>query len=801
MKPRDFQVGWRQLARQPGTSGITVLGLALAYAACYLLIGFASWCMQYNSHVPQAGQVYVVKQRINHFPRADWNTRAMLMLRDVAEQSGVVEQVSIMVPINTPLRAGEQLHDVNLQVAEASLAPILGITPLAGDLTAALTRPDGIALTREASARLFGQQVALGQTVRLGPELLQVLAVLPDVPANATLRWDALTGPLSRARPENERMVRAREQARGAVVMRLRAGANVSALEARMQQALDDSPMERKMRGASPLAALGIPGTEARLVALPDAYFDPDLAASRDKRNYGQRTTTLALAAVALLILALAISNWINLALVRSLQRQREIAMRKVLGASAIRVASLFMAESVLVALVAGVAGIVLAWLLLPLFTDLVGRPLSGLFSAERLLMGLLGSIWMGVLAGLYPACSALRVRPALVLAGRDRHSETPYHRWSRRGLAVLQFATAMGLAAATVAVLWQTRHASHADPGFDPHALMLLHMPRTTPEQVRGFTEAVRHLPGIEGSAVSAEAVGRDLNQITGQFRTVQGQDLQLEIKRVSPDFFDLYRIKPLAGRLFSAERDLPDAPVVLLNQAAVEALGFAKARDVVGKMPFAASEGRPPLQVVGVVPLLRQHSMHRAQGPMIYQASDGDSVVTVRTLLDQQQLTPLIAPLWQRYFPDTLMYMQSAESIFAESYAEDERLARMLGLASIVALALAAFGIYVLSSHSVARSQREIVMRKLHGASNGAIARRLGREFGATLLLAALLGLPLAALGIAHYLAGFAERAPLAHWPLVAGFALAALTCLAATWRHVHRALRLRPVQALRD
>lgn len=800
MRARDFRVGWRLLLREPGYSAVTILGLAVACASCFLLLGFVAYCLNYNSHVPQGERVYVVKQRINYFPRPDWNTRTLMPLRDVALGSGMVEQASIADPIRVPLRAGEHLHEVQMLAVDPAFAGIFGIVPVAGDLQAALSRPDGAALTRETALRLFGRADALGMTVKVAGEPLQVLAVLPDPPANATRRWEALTGPVSRARPLEDRSPRPVAWKRGEVFLKLRAGADPARLAALLQEAANDSPMSRSMRERPMGRSLRGPGIEQRLVALPDAYFDPDLASGRDQRNYGHRDSTLALAGVALLILALAMTNWVNLATVRTLRRQREIGMRKVLGAGAGRVAGQFLAESVLVALLATAGGVLLAWLALPVFADLVDRQLEGFFTPGRLALALLAGLAAGLAAGLYPAWTALKVRPATVLAGRDNSVETSANLWLRRALTVLQFATAIALAAITVAVGWQTWYGSTADPGFDPAGLTLLDMPVATEAQIQGFVRAVERLPQVEGAAISAEAIGRDRNKITGAYTTRKGEALRIEIKRVSPGFFDLYRIGPLAGRLFDARRDQPTGRAIVLNTAAAEVLGYAKAQDAIGAMPFAGDEDGS-LAVVGIAPDLRHQSMRERPGPIVYLLTDADSVVTVRSTLDRQALATLIDPLWRQYFPDGIMVMNSAASVFAQSYAQDLRMAKMLGAAGLVALALAAFGIYVLSAYTVQRGRREIVIRKLYGASNGAIARRLGREFGWTVLAGAALGLPLAALAIRLYLSGFAEHAPFKQWPLAAALGLAVCAALAATARHTAAAMRMTPVQALRD
>lgn len=800
MRASDFRIGWRQLVQEPGYSAVTVLGLAVACAACFLLLGFVAYCLNYNSHVPDGDRVHVVKQRINFFPRPDWNTRATLSLRDAAMASGMVEQAATATQGQQPLRVGTALHEARLYAVDPDFAAIFGITPLAGDVQAALNRPDGLAITRETALRLFGKLEVLGKTVSVGDEVLQVLAVIPDLPANTTQRWDVLTGPLSRARPVEDRTLHPSDKQRGQIFLKLRPGADVPRLAALLQEAVEASPMNRNFRAGPMGRATAGPGVEVRLVSMLDAYFDPDLASGRDKINYGQRDSTLALAGVALLILALAMTNWINLATVRTLKRQREIGMRKVLGASAPRVAAQFLAESVLVALLATVAGILLAWLLLPIFADLVNRKLEGFFAPGRLALALLLGVSAGLAAGLYPAWTALSVRASTVLAGRDSGSETASTLWLRRSLTVLQFATAMALGGITVAVGWQTWYATTADPGFDPAALTLLHMPLAKDEQVQGFVRAVKRVPGIEGSAVSAEAIGRDANKITGAYDLRKGGEMRVEIKRVSPEFFDLYGIRPSAGRLFSAERDQPTSKVIVLNLAAAQALGYGTAQDAVGKLPFAARENGSEMAVVGVAPDLRHQSMRERPGPIVYLLTDADSVVTVRTKLDQQALANAIGPVWRQYFPHGIMTMQSAASISGESYKQDLRMVKILGAASLVALALAAFGIYVLSAYTVQRSRREIVIRKLYGASNGAIARRLGREFGLTVAVAALIGLPVAALAIRFYLAGFAEHAPFGQWPLMAAVALALLAALAATARHTAVAIRMSPVQALR-
>ncbi|QBE63667.1 ABC transporter permease [Pseudoduganella lutea] len=796
MTLRDFRIGWRLLLREPGFSLVTLVGLALAFTTCFLLLGYVRYSFSYDSHVPDAARVLQMKQRINWFPRPDWDARSMLPLRQVAQDSGLVEQASIAVRLREPLRAGEHLHEVALLAVDPAFGGIFGIVPLAGDLGAALTRPDALAVTRETARRLFGTDTGvLDRTVQVNGETLRVAALLPDLPANATTRWDALTGPLSRARPVAERTL-VPEWTRGGIFLKLKATADAGQLQALLQKAMDASPMEQRMRSRPIGKTMQGPGTEIRLVALPDAYFDPDMASSRSGDSYGKRSTVLGLAGIALLVLLLALTNYVNLATVRAQQRQRESGLRKLLGASAPRMAAQFIAESVLVAMLAAVLGMMLAWLLLPTFAGLVDRTLEGFFAPARIALALLAALLAGTLAGSWPALVALRVRPAAALAGRD-NSETVGGLWLRRALTVLQFATAIALGGMAIAVAWQTRYASHADPGFDPAHLVTVDLPEgATPALVQGFVDAVRGLPQADGVTLSSEAIGRDGFKIVQGFRTRDGRDLRLEVKPVSPEFFEVYGIRPQFGRLYRTGTDRAGGDALVLNAAAAAALGYATPQAAVGQVPF--TEGGA---VIGIAPGIRHNDLRQPTEPIVYLLRPDYGVLTLRTTAGMEAVERALAPLWQRYFPDRIMVVQPAAGLFAQSYREDARLARMLGTASILAVCLAAFGIYVLAAYSVQRNRRQIVLRKLYGAGKGAIARLLAREFAVLLAAGALLGLPLAWLGIERYLAGFVERAPLGQWPLAGATLLAGLVVLLATARHALVALRLPPAAALRD
>ncbi|OFA09075.1 ABC transporter permease [Duganella phyllosphaerae] len=810
MNLRDFRIGWRLLVQQPAYSLVVIAGLAVGFASCFLLFGYVAFCLNFNSAVPANDSVVAVKQRFNLAPRPEWQIRAFVPLRDVALASGMAQAATIVLPLETPLRVNDTPHALALSVVDPAFAAMFDVRALEGDVEAALARPDGLALTRTGAARLFGSTPALGQAVRADSATLLVRAILPDPPANGSVTYEALVGSSSTAWPQRATALSTWRSA--PVYLKLAPGASSAALTALLEQANHNSPMIQPiMNSALGQGLNGRKVADFALLPLRDAYFDPGMAASRDGARYGQRGAVAGMAAGGLLILLLASVNYVNLATVRTLRRQREIGIRKLLGASTSQLVRQFLSEAMLTAVLAAIVGLLLAWLLLPTFSDLVNRRLEGMFTPWRCLLALAFGAQVGAVAGLYPAWIAQTALPGPALAGRG-NSETVDGLWVRRLLTVLQFASAMAICATALAVGWQTWYASHASPGFDPRQLLVLALPETSDKPgARAFIAQLAREPGVQGVATISEAVGRN-NVMTGTTTTADGRDIPMEWKLVSPNWFAVHQLRPVHGQLFdprqaplpvpqdfdprrsAAAQQLPPGTDVVLSAAAALALGYATPAVAVGKR---LSDGG---QIIGIAPDVRFHDLRQPPGAIVYRVQPA-RVLTIRTSDSFEAAYDQVALLWQRHFPNRIMDLQSQGAVLAERYADDARLVRMLGITSAVAILLAGFGIYVLSAYSVQRHRRQIVLRKLYGAGRADIALMLGREFSLLVGAGALVGLPLAALAIQNYLAAYTEHAPIGAWTLAAALALAALVALLATTRHTFAALRVAPVVALRD
>ncbi len=810
MELRDFRIGWRVLVADPTYSVAVILGLAVGLAVCFLLLGFVHYSFNYDSHVPELDQVYVVKHRLNFISRPQWVETISVPARTAALQSGLVDEATIVIQQPVVAQIEDRPAPFQVSAVDKDFPALFGTLTLAGDLASALSRPEGLALTRSTAQRMFGGGSVIGRAMRIGDNNYQVLALVQDPPPNTTLPYEALVGMNSTALTGLKNAESNWSGIGGKLYLRLKAGVSQDAMTHVLQEAYDHSPAAT---GFAPemLQKLGNQKSrEIRLGRLRDAYFDSEVAGSFRSGPRGNKLTVLGIGAVALLTLALAAANYVNLAAVRTLRRQREIGVRLVMGATPMRIALLFISESVLVAALAAMLGLLLAWLVLPVFSDLVGLDLRDFFGPASVTVGILSGVVVGLLVGMYPSWLALRVRPHQALSGRGA-DETARGMLVRKILTSFQFSTAMGLTGLAIIVAGQTAFAIDSYPGFDPGPLVVIDLPEdrwASPAAKRSFREALTRLPNVSIVAAAMDAVGRNtpLTGFDGDMHRPGRASLRMRWENVSPEYFDTYGLRPVAGRLFDPKLDsIGKANDVVINEAAARAFGFENAGDAVGQMVVAGVARQNVTtgtlrRIIGIAPPLRHRSLRDRSDPYMYVLSDQwTPVLIVRTVGGVAEAERAIESLWRERLPNAILNLNRASVFFTQTYAEDLRMTRLLAAASVIAISIASFGIYVLAAYSVQRRAREIALRKIHGADRIAIARLLIREFLVLIAAGAAVGLPIAWIVGQQYLSNFVERAPIGAWAMLIALGLAALAAIISVLQHLLAAMRISPADAL--
>jgi putative ABC transport system permease protein len=252
MSLQDFRIGWRLLREDPAYSWVAILGLAVGLAVFLLLLGFARYCSEYNSQVPDADDVYIVKERNNLQLGTPWSDQTPLLLISAARAApGVTNATAYLTWFPLTLEVKGQLRRLRSLTVLPGFAELMGLHALQGDLDAALSRPDSFAITEGAAIRLFGTADVLGRTVLLrldavdqNTSLARIAAVLHDPPANTTIPYETLNGPNLGLIPQFMRAEALSGQSAwpANLLLRLLPGSSSTAGTETLQHAADSAP-------------------------------------------------------------------------------------------------------------------------------------------------------------------------------------------------------------------------------------------------------------------------------------------------------------------------------------------------------------------------------------------------------------------------------------------------------------------------------------------------------------------------------------------------------------------------------
>lgn len=811
---------WRQLRADPGPAALVIAGLALGLALTLLTASFLQDVLQPDAGLPERDRLvsFEFQARGPGGIRTDWfgAVPTVPLAAGLRANGAPVAEMSRVLQTQLVARASDDQgvqRSLRLEIglADADIQTLFGLRPLAGDLAAALSTPEGVALSAQTAERLFGTVQAVGRsfTIALPPDpegrtpahqfTLTVKAVLPTPNRNGLLYFDAFAGFNAPAAKAYLARSDSWYLANGRLFARLQPGARPEQLTDLAQRLADQQPLPPGF----PMDFLKGGGKPGYIRAMPVTDFGLHGAGSPQRRlQLGS------LAAAAAGVLALAVINFVNLWSVRTLRRQREIGLRKSLGAGARQLALQFFAEAAVVAGLAGALGLLLAWWATPLAEVLMQRP----FHAPVLVPGMVALV--ALLCGSIAALSALpltsialRVRPAESLAGRS-HSEGAASRWLRRVMTTAQFGAAAVFAALAFTVLWQAEHSADIPRGFETQDRVAIELPwEAQPAQTRALLEQIRRWPEVITVAAAEDVPGRDFASWYGEFRGADGRSVSLRTGvGFTPGYFELYGMRVIAGRLSADHVAEVGQLGIVLDRSAVRALGFASPEAAVGRQLGTApniDDGKPAT-VVAVIDDIRLEGPRSPPQPHAIRpvVERGYGVIGVHSRDPQATRTKLAALVKER-FPDADASALPMRDMLLQKVVDDTRLGRLIAITGLMALGLAAVGIYALAAYTLRRREREIVLRKLHGAGAGAVAGLLVKEFAGVLAVACAAALPLAAWLSQRYLADFVERAPVGPaslWVLLAAVALLVAVTALAVARHLHAALALRPLQALR-
>ena len=779
-------VAVRTLRRHPGYTALNAVGLAVGVACCLFLLLFVQDERSYDRFHEDAEQVF----RISAVPSPDREvvvTPAMVAPLLEAEVPAVASAARLYPNWGVALlRAGEMAFEEDgLFFADASVFDVMTYPFVSGDPATALARPNTVVLTETAARRYFGDANPIGKTLtRNDFQDLEVTGVMEDVPANAHVHFDflaALTLPED-APPEWG-------TANYHTYVRTHDAASAEALPRQLAALVERLEAE----GQEPWGLRAMPITDIHLYS----DLEGELEAS------GSIRVVYGFATVALLILLIACINYMNLATARAARRAEEVGLRKSLGAHRAQLIGQFYGESAVLTLGGLVLALVIVAIGLPWFNAISGKALAfGALASPGLLALVVGIfVLVSVVAGSYPAFHLSGFEPVRALRGGTASGGGPSR--LRQGLVVLQFGISAVLIAGTLVVLSQLRYLAEQDLGFDKeHVVVLPLLDPRLQQAYPAMEEAIAQSPAV----VSVAA----LNQVPGEVgwtSTLRGDPADedgFSVKGMPADatVVDGLGLQVVAGEGFPA--NLPASPdtsnyLFLVNEATVRQLGWTPEETVGRSVQVDGRRG----EVRGVIRDFHYQSLHAAIEPLaIWYQPDQVGTLAVRLAPGQTDAgMDALEAVWAQFASHRPFSYRFLDDVYDGLYRSEQQLGRIVSVFAFLAIFVACLGLFGLAAFTAQQRTKEIGVRKVLGATVPNLVALLTKDFVGLVAVAFVVAMPLAWLGVARWLDGFAYHVGLGPVPFLLAGALLLAVALATVSTQALRAATADPVRALRS
>jgi putative ABC transport system permease protein len=823
-------VGFRALAKNRTYAFINIFGLAIGMAACLMILLFVRYEMSYDKWLPDSERVFQVQ---NWFRDPASGEEAKLQMAPFATKAALIKDfpqiekaVYALQSVPVFLKDGQASSTEDYLYVDDNLLDVLDL-PLVHGSRSALERVNTALLSRSEAVSRFGTDNAVGRTMTViskGQRFdYQVGGVFDDIPKNSHLRINAVVRidfPSYMAR--EEQFLTCWGCQGGYVYAKLRPGAEVSAIKAAMpswekRNIPDENAGEARFNAGE--------AGDWHFVNVADVHLGEGQEAPMAPGN--DRGTIVTFAVIALLILAMAMVNFTNLATARASQRAREVALRKVLGANRRQLILQFIGESILVAALAMLIGLALVELLLPSFSAFLDADIQLNYLGEGgVALPMLALILVvGGLGGLYPAFFLSRFQPATVLKANKSASEGDGTGRLRAALVVGQFAVSIGLIICTAVVYLQTSYARSVDPGFDrEHLVQIDGLNRyQLINSGRAIAERMKRVEGVEAVGRTTIAVATDGANNTNVMVPGNPRPVLIGLYTVDMGFREAMGLKLVAGRWFDESRPLDDMTItfppspeqqraltarggnVIVNESGARRLGFANPADAVGK-PLKAglvqSEiGLVPVTIIGVVGDSRFRSVRQPVDDIMFVNADaGHGWLVVRYKGDPSAMRGKLEAAWRSITTEVPFEADFSEDVVAELYeAEDARAKTFAGFA-LLSVVVGCLGLFGLAAFTAERRTKEIGIRKVLGARSRDIVRLLVWQFSKPVIVANLIAWPIAWWVMRDWLNGFDARIPLGPTPFLLAALLALAIAIGTIAGHALKVARSNPIHALR-
>jgi putative ABC transport system permease protein len=789
-----LKTAWRNLVKNKFYSVLNIAGLTTGITSCILIFLYVQFELSYDKYNKQSKNIYRLTELL-HLPKEDRPQAVTSPIMAPIFQSKFPEIKKSVRFINSGRVLSvnqKKIYKTRMVYSDSSLFDVFTFPMLKGQPSSALINPYSIVLTEATAKKYFGEEEPLGKTMQVSDTInVTVTGIIKNVPDNSHLTFDCVLS-ASTLYELNNRQVDS-NWFNNSVYSYLLLPENYTAtqLESKINAfAHKEMEEEKKTSGL---------WYDFKLQPLESIHLRSHIGS--EIRPNSDISYVYIFSAAAVLILIIACCNFINLATARSLNRSKEIGLRKVIGAKRIQLGFQFLGESFLFAVIAGILTLALVVTLLPHFNSFTGKsmPLNVFSNRSLLLIFSAIIICTGLIAGLYPALLMSSFAPINALRGAIRHG------WQdiilRKGLVIFQFTIAIILIAGTGTVLQQLRYMQSRKLGLNKDQLVEIGIKyadlskgQTLINELTKKTGVVNATltdfsfkEGISNIAVLPEGASR--NEITSQ-----------PVIAVDYDFLKTFQIPLVAGRDFSRSFSKDPDEAFIVNEAAVKTFGWKKPTDAIGKnMDWGLGKKG---KVIGVVKDFNFKSLHDEIKPLVIHINpDWYRFVAIKIKPDGvSQTLKDIEKTWNGVASNSPFTYSFLDEDFGNLYKEEQNLQSVLTLFTVLSLFVACLGLFGLAAFTIKQRFKEIAVRKVLGGSVYGITTLLSKQFIQLVLISAAIAFPLSWWGMHKWLEAFAYRVNIGWQIFILAGVITLLIALLTVSVQAIKAAIANPVKSLR-
>ncbi|PWK77365.1 putative permease [Mucilaginibacter oryzae] len=792
-----FKVAFRNLIKHRATSFINIAGLTVGISAAVFIMLWVQNELSFDNYHQDAANIYRVKTKLDLTRNETWIWESSpYVLGSVAKKEiPGIQQYTFLWPgyMVTVHNNGKLISEKKYAYVDANWFNVFHYNFVGGSAESFTKNPFSLILTQSTAKKYFGDADAVGKTLKVDSVNYQVQAVVKDNPANSSFQYDILMPVEAKLSNPHEK-----EQAthwgnyNGLTFIKLQPGVSTALI------AKELTAIVRKNNKGSENTTLSV-------IKLKDMHFESDLQSS--SFEHGNRRLVNVFMVLAVLLLATACINYVNLTTARASVRSKEVSVRKIVGAGRLQLFGQFMSESLVVSVLALVFSVVAIQVFLPAFNTVTEKHFTQPLTSGTTWLILLGTLLISFVSnGLYPAVLLSSFKPLIVFKGRNALNFKDAG--IRKSLVVLQFGVSVMLIICTMVIYRQLHFMQKVDLGYNREHVFTFRVPWTA----LGFDEKKRVsmlnsiANELRGQSAVREVAQSGEDNFYNNGTKMSGSmdwdgrpaDYQPSAATLAADenFQKMLSLKMKEGHWFG--KGNVDQHNVILNETAVKQLGIHQ--PVIGqRMKFNGDSG----VVVGVVKDFNFRSLHEKIGPMvIYNHTDWAAAFYIKTAPGNTAGAIKAAQdVWSRFVPEQPFAYTFLDDGYNKLYHAEQRSSTLITAFAGIAIAISAMGLLGLAAFAAEQRVKEIGIRKVLGASIQSIIRLLSADFLKTVLIANLIAFPVAWYLMNKWLQDFAYRIHISWWIFAAAAIAALLVALVTVSIQSIKAALANPVKSLRS